>query len=309
VRLSLVPDDVRAIVRDEAMTRPESLRAGLHCAALVAAFAALSVVGVWAGSLWAWVPLWIAQGFLLHGAYSAMHDAAHGTLFSSRRANRVACFAWSVPLLLNPSLWRCWHLEHHRATRTADDPEPRGAIPNVAVYVVAFPVAGASMLLSFWVHSARALLGHPPSYAARPSARPAVRRDALWILALSAGLVTAGLLELHWLVVIWLAPWCVYWLVVSLVFGLAEHELTPTEGTQIDVTRSVTSNRVIQFVVWNSNFHAAHHLVPTVTYRHLPRLDAVLGDRVAHRARSYTRYHAAFVRGTFARPSSADARS
>ena len=64
--------------------------------------------------------MWAVQSVLLHGAYSAMHDGAHGTMFRSRWANRLVNLGWSVPLLLNAGLWRAWHLEHHRATREDD---------------------------------------------------------------------------------------------------------------------------------------------------------------------------------------------
>jgi fatty acid desaturase len=289
------------MVRSGRLTRPDPSRAAAHSAALVGIYALLSVTGVVAGSLWAWVPIWIVEGFLLHGAYSAMHDAAHGTLFASRRANRVSCLAWAVPLGLNASLWRCWHLEHHRATRTGDDPEPRGDISLLAVYVGAFPVGGSSIVLSSWLDSLRALFGRPPRYADRASARRAVRANAAWLLIFTACAAVAGVTAFHWLLVIWLAPLGVYWLAVSVVFGLAEHEGTPDVGTQIDVTRSVTSNRVIRWLVWNSNFHAAHHVVPTVAYANLPAVDAALGDRVSHRSRSYTRFHAGFAVGTVAR--------
>ncbi|MGN6605960.1 MAG: fatty acid desaturase family protein [Jatrophihabitans sp.] len=301
VRRSLVPPDIRALVRAQRMTRADSARAAVHCAVLVLAWVTLTVAGELVDSLWLWVPVWVAQAFLLHGAYSAMHDAAHGTLFAGRRANRVATFLWAVPLGINANLWRCWHLEHHRATATPDDPEPTGEITNLLLYVVAFPATGLLMFGQFTWDSLRALVGRPPGYADRAGVRGLVRRDAVWMVCFTAGIVVAAVFKGQALLSCWVIPLALYWCVVSLIFGLPEHYGTDRSGTQIEVTRTVATNRLLAFVVWNSNRHTAHHLVPTVHYRYLPMVDEALGDRVPYRARSYTAYHAGLVRSVVRR--------
>jgi fatty acid desaturase len=102
---------------------------------------------------------------------------------------------------------------------------------------------------------------------------------------------------------LWLIPLATYWCVVSLIFGLPEHYGTDKEGSQIDVTRSTQTNWLLSFIVWNSNRHAAHHLLPTVNYRHLPALDDALGERVTHRAPSYLAFHFGMVRAVTRRRS------
>jgi fatty acid desaturase len=59
----------------------------------------------------------------------------------------------------------------------------------------------------------------------------------------------------------------------------------------------VRSHGPVRFVLWNSNYHAAHHLVPSVTYRYLPRLDDAVGERALHRSRSYFAFHAGQLSG------------
>lgn len=303
VRRAIVPADIRELVKSQRMTRADSRASLLHNLALAAAWALLTLVAVAADSLYVWVPVWVAQAFLLHGAYSAMHDGAHGSMFPTRRGNQAANFLWAIPLGINGNLWRCWHLEHHRATATPDDPEPSADITNLALYVVAFPAAGVMMFVQFQYESLLTLFGRFPGYADRPAVRPAVRRDAAWMLLLTAAVVVAAVTQPHWLLWLWVIPLVAYWCGVSLIFALPEHLGTTRDpaATQIDVTRTTQSNKLVEFLIWNSNRHTAHHLVPTVNYRYLPAVDDALGDRVPNRADSYWSYHVGLIRSFFSR--------
>ena len=75
------------------------------------------------------------------------------------------------------------------------------------------------------------------------------------------------------------------WLValpIPIVFGnvrsWAEHALT-RPGHPLTQTRTVTSNRVVSFLMCNLNYHLEHHLFPGVPWYNLPKLHAILaGD-------------------------------
>ena len=56
------------------------------------------------------------------------------------------------------------------------------------------------------------------------------------------------------------------------------------------------SNALVRLVVWNANYHAAHHMVSSVPAHNLPALDAHLGDGIDRTSPSYTRFHAEVVR-------------
>jgi fatty acid desaturase len=74
----------------------------------------------------------------------------------------------------------------------------------------------------------------------------------------------------------WLLP-----LPVAIAFGnvrsWAEHALT-RPGHPLTHTRTVTSNRVVSFLMCNLNYHLEHHLFPGVPWYNLPRLHALLSD-------------------------------
>ena len=53
-----------------------------------------------------------------------MHDAAHGLLFADRRLNeRVGSWFCAFPVFTSLTLYRPYHLQHHRFTQQAQDPD------------------------------------------------------------------------------------------------------------------------------------------------------------------------------------------
>src|SRR5471030_2717457 len=53
-----------------------------------------------------------------------MHDAAHGLLFANRRLNDfVGAWLCAFPVFTSLSLYRPYHLQHHRHTQQAEDPD------------------------------------------------------------------------------------------------------------------------------------------------------------------------------------------
>jgi omega-6 fatty acid desaturase (delta-12 desaturase) len=72
-----------------------------------ATIAALVVVDGW----WLLVPLWVVAGAAVSGRFVLGHDAAHGALFESKRANRLAGRALMVPSL---HIYEAWVLGHNR---------------------------------------------------------------------------------------------------------------------------------------------------------------------------------------------------
>jgi fatty acid desaturase len=286
-----IPRDIRQLVRDEHLTRTSAVSAMVHSATLVLLWMALSGLGLVVGRWWAWVPVWLAQIAIVRGAHSAMHDAAHGTLFRSKLANRTAGLCWSMPLLVNASLWRVWHLEHHRATVSVEDPEGEARTPNLTRYVLIPPVRSLARFASFQWRSLATCAGRPPTYARRSGAKLALRVDAALVVLLSVGLVAATVVAPLVVVTVWVVPVLGYWLLGAPFFDLPEHHRTATHGSTLDVSRTVGASAPLRWLVRNSNHHAAHHLVPTVGAGQLPRLDDALAGRTVHRSPSYMRHH------------------
>jgi fatty acid desaturase len=286
--------EVAELVAGAGMTRADG-RGSLRRFAV--AVALLVVAGV-AGTV-AWpvrVVAWLLQAVVLTGTYSAMHEAAHRHLFSTRWANRVAGVLCGSAILVDFSLYRTFHLQHHASTASADDPEPKADLHGVGGYLGVVAVAGTAFVLGLLVDVVRVVVGRPPRYVRTAAQRRAVLVDAV-PLALALAVAVGGLLVapgavLRW----WLVPLAITYTVPFILTALPEHHGCAVDPSPLANTRTVVSNPLFRFLYWNNNFHAEHHLAPSVAYHRLPELHAHLAGRHEHLSRSYVGFHAGLVR-------------
>jgi fatty acid desaturase len=287
-----VPADVRAFVDDHGLTTRSSLRAGGHTAAVAVLYAAITAVGFLLDSGLVWAFVVVAQGYVLLGSYSAMHEAAHGNLFRTRRANRIACWFWSSSLLTNGSVWRSFHLEHHARTAGPDDPENRYKVDVTSPWqYLLMPLGGLQFFLVQLWESLGTLVGRFPIYVRQGANRRAMRLDALLHVALLVGIVVAAVIQPSLLLRLWGGAFLLVTCVLLPGTAINEHYRCAPSGDAFATTRTIVSNRLVRFLVWNSNYHVEHHLVANVPYHHAPELHAYLEPRLQHLAPSYTAFH------------------
>jgi fatty acid desaturase len=291
-----VVSDVAEVVADRGMTRADGRTSAGRFAVAVALYLGAGLAAGAVGGAPARVAAWLVQAIVLTGTYSAMHEAAHRHLFAGRSANRVAGVLCGAAILVDFSLYRTFHLQHHATTASADDPEPKAELRSVAAYLGVVAVAGAAFVLGLLVDVARTLAGRPPRYVRTDAQRRAVQRDALPLgvaLAVAVGgLLVAPGTVLRW----WLVPLAITYTVPFILTALPEHHGCGTAADPLSHTRTVVSNPVFRYLYWNNNFHAEHHLAPSVAYHRLPELHAHLAGRHEHVSRSYLSFHRDLVR-------------
>jgi fatty acid desaturase len=79
-----------------------------------------------------------------------------------------------------------------------------------------------------------------------------------------------------------------YWLLPKLAgdplmmvyVGTQHFEMKENTPDLRDSTRSIKPNRVVDLFYWNMSYHVEHHLYPTVPFHALPRLNAVLREKL-----------------------------
>ncbi|MCU1484858.1 MAG: Fatty acid desaturase [Actinomycetia bacterium] len=288
--------DVAELVATNGMTRPSArestTRFAVAVATYVSAGALASAVGGWPARAGAWG----LQALVLTGLYSAMHEAAHRHLYRARWADRLAGVACASAILVDFSLYRAFHLRHHVTTATADDPEPKADLRSVGGYLAVVAAAGPAFVVGLLVDAARAVAGHPPRYVRTDGQRSAVRVDAVALVAALGvavgGLVVAPGAVLRW----WLVPLAITYSVPFILTALPEHHGCDIDPDPLANTRTVVSNPVFRFLYWNNNFHAEHHLAPSVAYHRLPELHRDLAGCHGHLSRSYLGFHRDLLR-------------
>ena len=196
-----------------------------------------------------------------------MHDAAHGLLFANRRLNDfVGAWLCAFPVFTSLSLYRPYHLKHHRFTQQAEDPD--------LGLSAAFPITAASL----WRKVVRDLTGQTAFTRRREQFRRGIGlREGLIVNAvLWAGLAAAGYWWLY--PVLWLLPLATWYQLVSRIRNIAEHAVVPDNDDPLRNTRTTYANPIIRLLVapyW-VNYHLEHHLFMFVPCWRLPQAHRAL---------------------------------
>ena len=196
-----------------------------------------------------------------------MHDAAHGLLFADRRLNDwIGSWLCAFPVFTSLSLYRPYHLKHHRFTQQTEDPD--------LGLSAAFPITAKSL----WRKVVRDLSGQTAFTRRREQFRGGIGlREGLIVNAvLWAGLAAAGYWWLY--PVLWLLPLAIWYQLVSRIRNIAEHAVVPDNDDPLRNTRTTHANPVARLLVapyW-VNYHLEHHLFMFVPCWRLPQAHRAL---------------------------------
>jgi fatty acid desaturase len=280
------------------------LRLGVQVLLLVASAAATLRLAA-AGN-----PAWIGSvslcGVVLATFFPPLHEAGHGTAFRNGRLNEAVAWLGAVLMLQAPSFFREFHWEHHRQTQNPErDPEiapapalvddwPRNPLAYLAV------ASGQLLMLGKLGFTLAAALVPTARIWQRlfPFVRPEVRARIAWESRLVA-LLLASVLLLGLRFVPGFASLLLAWPIAHLVLGLylmPEHTGLPHDGTQLERTRSIRSNALVRWFMWNMPYHAEHHAYPGVPFHAVPRLHCSLASELPHVTRGYLAFHAEALR-------------
>lgn len=219
----------------------------------------------------------VAIGALaMHLAFTIWHEAVHGTISRSPRANVIVGVLGMLPYMTPFFLQRWLHLEHHRVLNQPDDPNQ---VYTDGLYLT-LPFRYPRALAHAW----RLLPGDPRT--------PGQRRSDTATTALVVGVLVAALATGHGIdfLVLWFAPVVVAKLVMDWYINYLPHRGLDADGFR--GTR-ITAVPWLTPLVLNHNYHAVHHIWPTVPwhrYREIYRnkLDYLIrnGVPIEHRVTS-----------------------
>jgi fatty acid desaturase len=300
------PSDVdpalRETIADERLTRAcataTCLRLGLILgAAVLTSFAALTL-----GGPLSWAMAVAACTAALISAPFAIHEALHGSLFGPRWLNDAVGTALGAVSFVHYAPYRTYHLEHHRRTHEQGDPEPIVVLGSRVAHVTGVVAAMPLFSLQLAWHLLRALAGRPVPWYRR------TRRAGLDLAAAAGSIAVVALALLLGLsghagavLALWVLPLCAA-MAVGGVFALPEHYgCSYGPASPFATSRTTSTVAPLRFLIWNGNYHTAHHLVPSVTAPHLPRLHELIRDRYEHTASGYLAYHRSLWRDLAAR--------
>ena len=286
---------------DGAFRRPPDLRPGLYTkpnaaasvAAIVATWGLIGIAGylaVWSASIPVYVLAILVIGGRQHALLILAHDAAHHTLFRSKRANDiVGNLLLAYPFGLSLSLYRPFHLAHHRAVFHApqDDPEipiyradpgldwPKtrsGALATFARDLIGLNIASLGRFMGHFSPWFR--------FFATRGGRPVVSfRERCVLVGYGLTLAAVIYLTAGWVafLLLWIAPILTVLVAVFRLRSISEHCGVP-DAAEISATRTVLPSLAERFWIapFNINYHIEHHLFPSAPWHKLPRLHRAL---------------------------------
>jgi hypothetical protein len=195
-----------------------------------------------------------------------MHDAAHRALFKNTRLNdTLGSFLCGWPVGASLSLYRPYHLSHHRHTQQKEDPDLTLSAP--------FPISKSS----FWRKMRRDILGITGYQRRLETFRQEMGQDPSrlqrWLqlarqekhffftnLAIFGITAAAGVWWAYF--ALWLLPLLTWYQVISRIRNIAEHAVVGDNDDRLRNTRTTLTNwgmRMVLAPYW-VNYHLEHHL-------------------------------------------------
>jgi fatty acid desaturase len=287
---------LRRAIAEQRVTSPYPWRSAGHIAVSWAAYAIAATVALTTHHWVLTILAWVSMGFVILGNGAVVHETLHGHLFRSAWANRMVGNVAGAWVGLPWSTYRAYHLGHHQASCTPDDPEGPPYRFTSRWYYAVIPVGGPLFAATFVWWTLRTIAGSPPPFVRSPRQRRDIAFDGLLGIAFYIAMIALAVHDVHLLVTVWLVPWLFAVVVLEPLVLIPEHY-----GASMDdaaqallTTRTVRSNRLLTWIYWGNNFHTAHHVAPGVVPQHIRQvsdnlISPVLDDR--WKATGYLAFH------------------
>lgn len=212
-----------------------------------------------------------------------MHDGAHRLLFRNHgRNDALTQWLTAFPVKADIRTYRPYHLEHHRHTQTAGDPD--------LVLSAPFPIAPASFRRKILrdllgLTGLKLLFGSLRRRRKSPGGAPKNRLNfapggnAGFLIsnaALFGILWAAGRPSFYFL--FWLLPLLTVFQLVTRVRSIAEHGVLPAHPDDFNNTRTTRAGLLARAFIapYCVNYHIEHHLFTFVPWYNLPKAHALL---------------------------------
>ena len=289
-----------AALRDKplapAALRELSVRSNLHGAVrTISHFGAVVLVGGLIGLLSSHyglayaLPLIALQGYFVAFLFMAVHETAHKTAFASRPLNLIVGNLSAFLIWLPYQYYCLFHWDHHRYTQDPDkDPElivgpkPASDTQLAIAYTGLLQIGGRVLLMLRHAFTGRVAVPWVPA-----NKRAIIVTEArLYVLGYT--LLLAGSFALHTTVLlkVWIGPLLLGQLILR-PYLYAEHTGCDRERSAFLSTRTTSTGMIMKWFAWNMPYHVEHHAYPSVPFHALPRLNALVDDRIKHRGRGY----------------------
>ncbi|EJF77894.1 Fatty acid desaturase [Candidatus Bartonella washoeensis] len=240
-------------------------------------------------SIYTWIFADVLLGLLFSGLFSVMHYCGHGTLLASRKLNRILGTLFSMPILMNFSLYKFFHFVHHQRTSQLGDTEPKGELNSFPSYFLA--LSNLDFIYGFFRLSIASLFNYRSFFIKNRKQLNHVKLDTIFLLG---WIVFIAFVTFYYPKFSLMGYWLPLQIGLSFNFytSFAEHYECSLSKNKLSNTRTVyLKSRILKYFLFNSNYHAEHHFLPSVPPWNLPKVNFYIKESLQHTQKSYYQIH------------------
>lgn len=239
-------------------------------------------------SLWLKLLFSMLIGFILSGMINLAHECLHQKFSGHTWLNGWVGRGAAGILLVNFTVFKWQHLFHHQYINTDKDTENNADFKSLREYLIAlsgFKLARKKISNSFSI-----LIKQYPYYLSTKKQKSEAYYDSLiLILFLLLLLAVTVVSPKRILFAYWLPLFFAYHGIMF--FAIPEHNGCKPIQSYYSQARSVYTNALVRFVMWNGNFHAEHHIHPSASPYILKRIFEQEKSYIWYHEKSYLKWH------------------
>jgi fatty acid desaturase len=244
--------------------------------ALFGSFAALDVLPTWAR-------VFSFMGFAIVYCFSEaiLHETGHRTAFRTAWLNEAVHYVAGVMAFKEPLRDRWVHAAHHTYT-SYPELDPEAVLePPPSITVLALDMFRIRLVL-LWLRDIVRNAISADELTMRlvpPSGQSKIAWSARIMVVYYAAIIASSVVFQTWWPILfvfaarfagaWLHAWITFVQHAGLAMNVPDWRLN---------TRTVLTNPLNRFLVWNMTYHIEHHMYPTVPFHRLPALHAEIKD-------------------------------
>ena len=259
------------------------------------------IVWSWGASWGALIAAHISFGLLCCSMFAALHESGHGTAFKSKRLNKLVSILAGIAHFYPSTIFRDLHFMHHRHTHIpgldpeisiGDKPAP-AMLTNPPLYLafltgLPFLLLKLNLILLGVIGTPEIMRKKLAPYI-RPKSRGKIAIESFFFLMIYGGFG----------VVAWFIHPGFWGIFTGQIVGhgflsmylVMEHNGLPHTGNILDRTRSIQTNKLVNFLLWNMPYHAEHHAFPAVPFHALPALHKEMHAELKHKEQGLSALH------------------
>jgi fatty acid desaturase len=230
----------------------------------------------------------VIRGFLLSCLLVVVHDCAHQTFSKSLMLCRIVGVLLATPLLVNFSLYKVLHKDHHLYANTLRDTQRPRQFNNRWHFLLS--TTHLKFPLRMFQLSALSLCNNHYKQGISLRHKTAIKIDSIVLLSFMGIVLFTSIINFKYIILYYVLPIFFYLVCVFLV-TTAEHTGCANSKVVEANTRSIKSNCVLRYFMFNFNYHAEHHAYPFIPSPNLRQIRMMQIVNSQYSEESYIKFY------------------